>query len=44
VSWVAYWDFYEHPENLPPFDLGLQDIWWVNADKEAALKSSGALR
>jgi microcin C transport system substrate-binding protein len=44
VSWVAYWDFYEHPENLPPFDLGLQDIWWVNVDKEAALKSSGALR
>ncbi|WP_293577623.1 extracellular solute-binding protein [Phaeobacter sp.] len=44
VNWVAYWNFYEHPENLPPFDLGLQDLWWVNAEKEAALKSSGALR
>ena len=42
--WVAYWDMYEHPEVIPPLDLGILDFWWVNPDKEAALKASGALR
>lgn len=42
--WVAFWNMYEHPENLPPYALGDEDLWWINADKAAALKSSGALR
>lgn len=42
--WVAYWDMFEHPEKMPPYDLGVLDFWWVNADKAAALKDSGALR
>ncbi len=42
--WVAAWDFYEFPDNLPPYALGDEDLWWVNLDKLAALKSSGALR
>ncbi|MFK7751620.1 MAG: extracellular solute-binding protein [Sedimentitalea sp.] len=42
--WVAYWDKYEFPENLPPYALGAEDLWWINPDKAAALKSSGALR
>ncbi len=42
--WVAYWDMYEYPESLPPYALGVEDLWWINADKEAELKSSGALR
>ncbi|WP_425043147.1 extracellular solute-binding protein [Primorskyibacter sp. S87] len=42
--WVAYWDMYEHPDNLPPYALGVEDLWWINADKSAALKASGALR
>lgn len=42
--WVAYWDMYEHPEEIPQFDLGITDFWWVNPEKEAALKASGALR
>ncbi len=42
--WVAYWDMYEHPEDMPPYDLGTLDFWWVNPEKEAALKASGALR
>ncbi|MCA0871725.1 extracellular solute-binding protein [Seohaeicola saemankumensis] len=42
--WVAYWDMYEYPENLPPYALGVEDLWWVNADKAAALKADGALR
>ena len=43
-SWVAYYDMYEHPENLPPYALGHVDFWWINAEKEAALKAAGALR
>jgi len=42
--WVAYWDMYEHPEEIPPFALGVLDFWWFNAEKAAALKASGALR
>ena len=41
---VAYWDMYEHPDEIPPFDLGYLDFWWFNSDKAAILKSSGALR
>lgn len=42
--WVAYWGMYEYPDNLPPYALGAGDLWWINPDKAAALKSSGALR
>ncbi|MGR3614782.1 MAG: extracellular solute-binding protein [Paracoccaceae bacterium] len=42
--WVAYWDQYAFPDNLPPYALGIEDLWWIDADRAAALKSSGALR
>ena len=42
--WAAYWDMFEHPEEIPPYGLGTLDFWWFNADKAAALKASGALR
>ncbi len=41
---VAYYDMFEHPENLPPYALGEMDFWWYNADKAAELKAAGALR
>ena len=41
--WVAYYDMYEHPENLPPYDLGYLSFWWQNAEKAEALRASGAL-
>lgn len=41
---IAYYDMYEHPENLPPYALGELDFWWYNAEKAAALKAAGALR
>lgn len=44
AHWVAYWDMFEHPETMPPYALGVLDFWWADADKAAALKSSGALR
>ncbi len=42
--WVAYWDMYEYPGNLPPYALGFEDLWWIDAEKAAGLKTSGALR
>lgn len=40
---IAYYDMYEHPENMPPYALGELDFWWYNAEKAAALKAAGAL-
>jgi microcin C transport system substrate-binding protein len=42
VHTVAYYDFYEHPKNLPPYDMGLLDFWWMNEKKYSELKSKGA--
>ncbi|PID40830.1 MAG: ABC transporter substrate-binding protein [Rhodobacterales bacterium] len=42
--WLAYWDMYEHPDNMPAFALGVLDFWWSNPEKAARLKSDGALR
>lgn len=44
VHWVSYFDMYEHPDEMPPFALGSRDFWWINPEKEAALKASGELR
>ncbi len=43
VHTVAYWDMYEHPEEIPPFALGAFSWWWYNADKHQKLKDAGAL-
>lgn len=42
--WVAYWDMYDHPEEIPPYALGTLDFWWYDEEKGEALKASGALR
>ena len=42
VHTVAYYDYYEHPENLPPYDMGLLDFWWINNEKYNELKNEGA--
>lgn len=41
---VAYYDMYEHPEEIPPYALGEMAFWWYNAEKHEALKAAGALR
>jgi microcin C transport system substrate-binding protein len=41
--WVAYWDMYRHPEEIPPLSLGVLDFWWWDAEAAAALEASGAL-
>ena len=42
VHTVAYYDYYEHPANLPPYDMGLLDFWWINNEKYNELKNKGA--
>lgn len=42
--WVAYFDMFEHPENLAPYGLGHLDHWWFNQEKYEALQAAGALR
>ncbi len=42
VHTVAYFDQYEHPENLPPFSLGQLSFWWFNPEKAAKLADEGA--
>lgn len=43
-SWVAYYDFYRHPDTLPPLQVGELDFWWYDAKKAAELKTAGAYR
>ncbi|SFR45043.1 microcin C transport system substrate-binding protein [Yoonia tamlensis] len=43
-NWVAAYDMYEHPENLPEFGLGYLDYWWINQDKAEALAAAGAFQ
>ncbi len=39
---LAYYDFYAHPDPLPPYSLGQFDLWWVDRAKFDALKAKGA--
>lgn len=42
--WVAYFDMFEHPEQLPPYALGQLDFWWYSAEKAEKLKAAGAFK
>lgn len=42
-NWIASYDMYEHPEELPPLAVGYLDWWWMNQEKFEALKAAGAL-
>ena len=41
---LAYYDMYGHPETIPPYDLGVLDFWWHDADKAERLRAAGAIR
>lgn len=43
IHTVAYYDQFEHPENLPPYSLGQLSFWWFNPEKAARLKDEGLL-
>jgi len=39
---VAYYNYFAHPDNMPPYDLGYLDFWWFDQAKYDALKAAGA--
>lgn len=41
-TWVAYYDFYRHPDALPPLQVGELDFWWYDAEAAETLKAQGA--
>jgi microcin C transport system substrate-binding protein len=43
-TWIAYYDYYRHPEPLPPFGIGATTIWWADPERYEALRTSGAIR
>ena len=42
--WLAYYDVYGRPDNLPPLAVGLYDFWWYEEEKAQALRDKGILR
>jgi microcin C transport system substrate-binding protein len=38
---VAFWNRFAHPQNMPPYGL-TYSTWWVDTQKEAALKQKAA--
>ena len=42
--WAAYYDMFRHPENLPPYDLGVLDLWWYDSDAAETLRAAGAFQ
>jgi microcin C transport system substrate-binding protein len=42
VHTVAYYDVYRHPDPLPPYALGAEDLWWWDAEAAERLKAQGA--
>ncbi len=42
-AWVAYYNHYRYPEELPPYGIGYLDFWWVDPEAEAELREQGVL-
>jgi microcin C transport system substrate-binding protein len=36
--WIVRWDIFEKPKIQPDYDVGIQDTWWINAEKTKTLK------
>ncbi len=43
-NWVAYYDFYRHPDPLPQYAVGAPTIWWADTERYDALRAAGTLR
>jgi len=43
-AWVAYYNHYRYPEELPPYGIGFLDFWWVDPEAEAALRTRGIVQ
>jgi microcin C transport system substrate-binding protein len=36
--WIVRWNIFEKPQIQPDYDVGIQDTWWINAEKAKTLK------
>jgi microcin C transport system substrate-binding protein len=36
---IAYWDIYDRPALKPEFQRGVNDLWWIDAERHARLKA-----
>lgn len=43
IDTIAYYSYFEHPENLPPYDNGILSFWWINPERQAELRAAGKL-
>ena len=43
-TWIAYYDYYRHPDPLPTYGIGSTSIWWADEERYEALRASGAIR
>ncbi len=43
-TWIAYYDFYRHPETLPDYGIGVGSIWWVDPEAYDEMRARGAIR
>jgi len=43
-SWLAFYDYYRHPDPLPEFGAGVGSVWWADSERYDALKAAGAIR
>ncbi|WP_298361745.1 extracellular solute-binding protein [uncultured Litoreibacter sp.] len=43
-NWLAYYDVYRRPAELPPLSVGVYDFWWYDQEAADKLKASGVLR
>ncbi|QQA42494.1 extracellular solute-binding protein [Pelagovum pacificum] len=43
-QWVAYYDMFRHPEELPPYSVGQLDFWWYDEEAAAELEAAGAFQ
>ncbi len=41
VHTVAYWDEFGWPDETPRYDFPVEQLWWFDVDKAAALKDNG---
>ena len=44
VVWIAHWDIYARPDEIPPYSTGEMDFWWFDQDRADELRAAGALR
>lgn len=41
---LAYYDFYRHPDAMPPYALGVMDFWWADTEAADRLRAARAMR